>query len=101
MNRLRSLLAFATCVVFLHLTGHAATENFAINIGDVVTDGFVNTTATPGAGNIGSLGEVDVYTFTGTAGQLVYFHATGPTSYSYGFNWEVTRPGGAVLFSAD
>jgi hypothetical protein len=51
-------------------------QTFALNVGDVVTNGV----PAPGAGNIETPGAHDIYTFTASPEQLVYFEDRGASS---------------------
>ena len=68
-------------------------NEFAINIGDVVSDG--NPAA--GAGNIESPGVKDIYTFNASAGQQVFFDQQGHSGISQ-INWQVVDQDGTVIF---
>jgi hypothetical protein len=70
----------------------APDQVFTIAIGDTVTNGVPG----PGAGNIESPGAQDIYTFTGTSNQLVYFQDLGSARNS--LNWQVYDPAGNGLF---
>jgi hypothetical protein len=67
---------------------------FAIQIGDTITDGVPG----PGAGNIEIPGGVDIYTFSGAAGQQVFFDLFGVDPALTFVHWKLVAPGGAVLF---
>ncbi len=68
-----------------------ATQTFPIAIDDTVSDGVPGV----GAGNIETPGAQDVYTFTGTAGQTLYFDAISATD---SINWSLTTPTGTAIF---
>lgn len=69
---------------------------FAIPVGDTVTNGVPGA----GAGNIEVAGAYDRYTFTGAAGQEIYFDniAAAPSLGGW-LKWEVLTPGGQTVFS--
>ena len=66
-------------------------DHFAIAIGDTVANGAPDT----GAGNIETILAEDEYTFTGTAGQRVFFDEL--TGYN-GLYWYVDQPDGVQMF---
>lgn len=67
---------------------------FPIAIGDVVSDGVPG----PGAGNIETPGTYDIYTFSVTAGERVYFDLLeGP---QVGQRWRLTTPEGVEVFNS-
>jgi hypothetical protein len=51
-------------------------QQFALSVGQIVSDGIPS----PGAGNIETPGVQDVYTFTATPGQVLYFRDLGATA---------------------
>jgi hypothetical protein len=67
---------------------------YTIQIGDTITDGVPG----PGAGNIEDPGGVDIYTFSGVAGQQVYFDLFGVDPALAQVRWKLVAPGGQVLF---
>lgn len=67
-------------------------QQFAVNIGDTVSDGVPAT----GAGNLEAPGAVDVYTLDGLLGQVVIFDWLSGTNVVIG--WQLEAPDGAVLF---
>ena len=73
-----------------------ADQQFAIQIGDTIADGV----PAPGAGNIEMTGVRDIYTFTGLAGQNVFFEerTVAPAFAGY-LRWQLTTPGGQVVFN--
>ncbi|MBK9139925.1 MAG: hypothetical protein IPM17_14350 [Verrucomicrobia bacterium] len=73
-----------------------APQSFAINYGDTVSDGQINGTAAPGAGNIEQAGSVDEYTFSGTADQRIYLDWL-TSSISGELDWELLQPNGQRL----
>ena len=72
----------------------AADEFFGYALGDVVSDGVPSA----GAGNIETPGSTDTYSFTGTAGQSVYFDALAGSGTLA--DWSVTAPSSAVVFDS-
>lgn len=73
-----------------------ADDLFAIQVGDTVTNGVPGA----GAGNIEVAGAFDRYSFSGTAGQEVYFdNIAAAASLGGWLKWEVLTPGGQTLFS--
>jgi serine/threonine protein kinase len=60
------------------VSGDATEENFAIEIGDEISNGEPDS----GAGLIEAPGSKDIYTFTAEAGQDIYFHIIEPPSSS-------------------
>src|SRR5437016_1593169 len=84
---------FAVC---FDLTARAvfaqpAPDHFTIAVGDTVSDGVPAL----GAGNLEEPGAQDIYTFTATAGDLVYFEDLGAADCC--LNWEVMDETGGVL----
>jgi hypothetical protein len=74
-----------------------ADQTFPIAIGDTVSAGQPGD----GAGVIEVAGAEDVYTFSGTAGQLVFFEeVSGDSSFGGWLQWELTAPGGERVFSS-
>src|SRR5690606_37102744 len=71
-----------------------APDQFAISIGDVISDGVPG----PGAGNIESPGVKDIYTFQATAGQQVYFDMQSQSGISQ-VDWTVVDEAGTILFN--
>jgi TIR domain len=67
---------------------------FAIRIGDRIEDGV----PAPGAGFIDAPGEKDVYTFTATARQRVYFRMLKHGSNMSLIGWKLTDPDGRSVF---
>lgn len=57
-----------------------------------------NGVPAPGAGAIESPGAYDIYTFTASAGQKVYFDLLSQTGVTY-INWQLTDATGASLFN--
>ncbi|MBK8022664.1 MAG: hypothetical protein IPK19_14835 [Chloroflexi bacterium] len=69
-----------------------APQNFAIAIGDTVSDGV----PAAGAGNLEAPGSLDIYSFAGAAGQSVIFDWLSGSNGVIG--WRLNAPDGAVLF---
>jgi hypothetical protein len=69
-----------------------APQEFAIALGDTVSDGVPGA----GAGNIESPGSEDIYTFDAVAGQGVIFDWLSGSNVLIG--WRLQAPDGAVLF---
>ncbi len=67
---------------------------FAISIGDVISDDVPG----PGAGNIESPGAKDIYHFTATPGQSVFFDTQAQSGLSL-MNWSLVDSLGSQLFS--
>ncbi|HOW68094.1 MAG TPA: Ig-like domain-containing protein [Candidatus Paceibacterota bacterium] len=91
-------LVHAALASLLFLTATVArAETFAIHIGDTVSDGIPG----PGAGRIEERTATDLYTFTATAGQLVFFEELSVANTFQGhLIWEVKSPTGKRVFSA-
>jgi hypothetical protein len=66
---------------------------FALNLGDHVKPGSHG----PGSGRIETPGSSDIYTFTVTAGQAVFFEEPVGTCFET-LEWSATDPNGTVLF---
>ncbi|MBL8134813.1 MAG: hypothetical protein JNL42_23335, partial [Anaerolineae bacterium] len=81
-------------VYSFHLLLVPAPQNFAISIGDTVSDGA----PAAGAGNLEAPGALDIYTFSGTAGQEVVFDYLSGNAGQIG--WRLNAPDGTVLFDA-
>ncbi|MBK7998899.1 MAG: hypothetical protein IPK15_09345 [Verrucomicrobia bacterium] len=74
--------------------GHA--EQFNIQLGDIISDGAPG----PGAGNIPSSTTNDVYTFTATAGQIIFVEELSVAAAFQGWlQWRLTSPSGVTIFS--
>lgn len=75
----------------------AQAENFPIQIGSTIS---LNSPA-PGAGNIPDPNATDTYTFTATAGQLIFIEelAVAPAFQGW-LQWKVVTPGGATVFNS-
>jgi uncharacterized protein YdeI (BOF family) len=70
-----------------------APDEFAISIGDVVSDGVPGA----GAGNIETPGVRDIYSFSGTAGQSIYLQQLDANGLSQ-LDWQIEAPDGSVVF---
>ncbi len=70
-----------------------ATQQFAINIGDTVSDGV----PAAGAGNLEEAGAVDIYTFN-AAGEEVIFNWLSGSNAQIG--WQLQAPDSTVLFDS-
>ncbi len=87
------LLGFA----LLSAAGASRAEQFSIQLNDIVSDGVPG----PGAGHIPSPTTNDVYTFTATAGQLIFLEELSVAAAFQGWlQWRITSPGGANIFSS-
>jgi len=69
-------------------------DEFTIAIGDVVSDGVPES----GAGQIEQPGAVDLYTFSATAGQRVFFDWQADLNFGDGWRWQVMDSAGTVIF---
>ncbi len=67
-------------------------QQFSISINNIISDGV----PVAGAGNIEAIGSKDVYTFTATPGQSVYFDEQGSSG---GIRWQVQDANEAVIVS--
>ena len=74
----------------------APAEEFLLQIGELVTDGAIGATPTPGAGTIDSENPQDIYRFSGTTGQRVYFDSLIPGNCGQ-FSWYIRMPSGDGL----
>src|SRR6185436_13418915 len=64
-------------------------ENFNIVVGDTVSDGVPGA----GAGRFLTAKEEDFYSFTATAGQLVFFEALSQdTTFQRSLRWQLLKP---------
>ncbi len=70
-----------------------ATQQFAISIGDTVSDGV----PTAGAGNLEEAGGIDIYTFA-AAGEEVIFNWVSGSNVQIG--WQLQAPDGTMLFNS-
>jgi hypothetical protein len=73
---------------------NAQQNRYDIAIGDTITNGVPG----PGAGNIEEPGGLDIYTFSATAGQQVFFDLVGGESALNQVDWQLLAPDGEVLF---
>ncbi len=74
-------------------------QEIPIRVGDVISDGQPG----PGAGRIETPGSEDIYTFTGSAGDVVYFEAMNQSaSFQKNLRWQLLKPSGSgqPVFSA-
>jgi hypothetical protein len=72
----------------------SVTQEFAISIGDTVSDGV----PAPGAGNLEAPGAIDTYRFSGIAGQTIIFDALAGNTGQF---WVMlTAPDGATVFDS-
>ncbi len=69
-------------------------HEFAINIGDVISDSVPG----PGAGRIEVPGAEDIYRFTANPGQRVFFDLQDYKGLSSQVNWHLTAPDGTEVF---
>lgn len=87
-------LVVALCLLLLSSTSRA--ESFNIQLGDVIADGAPG----PGAGHIPSPTTNDVYTFTATAGQILFAEELSVSAAFQGWlQWRLTSPSGVTMFS--
>lgn len=97
MNTYRTrlaLLALAWITSCFALTAQA--EQFNITLDSVIADGVPG----PGAGHIPSPTTNDVYTFTASAGQIIFVEELSVASAFQGWlQWKLTAPSGATVFS--
>jgi|GEM_PF-1647902 len=70
-----------------------ADQNFTINLGDTISNGLPAT----GAGNIETAGARDIYTFTASPGQIIYFEDRGSSNYR-NLRYDVYDSQGNLLF---
>jgi hypothetical protein len=86
----------AECVVLLVLAAITAqAETFTIQIGDTVSDGVPG----PGAGRIAVSTATDVYSFSGTADQLVFCEEISvDNAFAGHLYWELKSPTGKRVF---
>ena len=95
LNSLRARLFFVSLTVLTTLTLRA--EEFNFTIGDTVSDGV----PAAGAGRLATAKEVDVYTFTATAGQIAFFEALSQDSaFKNSLRWQLIKPSGTAQFSS-
>lgn len=72
----------------------AATEQFAINIGDTISNGV----PAAGAGNLEEPGAVDIYTFHANVGQGLIFNWLSGSNVLIG--WQLQTPDNTMLFNS-
>ena len=78
-------------------TAATSGEQFAIQIGDPVSDGV----PAAGAGRMAVSTETDTYTFSAVAGQSVFVEELGVASTFAGWlRWELKAPSGALVFAS-
>lgn len=79
------------------ITETVAAETFAIQVGNVISDGVPGT----GAGRMDVNTDVDFYTFSGTNGQNVFLDEISVSaSFAGWLRWELKSPAGTVLSSS-
>src|SRR6185503_8677360 len=72
-------------------------ENFNIVVGDTVSDGLPGV----GAGRFATAKDEDFYSFTATAGQLVFFEALSQDpAFARNLRWQVLKPSGPAVFAS-
>jgi hypothetical protein len=71
----------------------SATQQFAISIGDTVSDGV----PAPGAGNLEEAGAVDIYTFNAAGEEIIFDWLTGVNVL---IGWQLQAPDSTVLFDS-
>ncbi len=72
-------------------------QTFAYTIGTLVTNGIPAV----GAGKLEDPGSVDIYTFTATAGQIVFFESINQApAFANNVRWELLPPGPTVKLSS-
>ena len=76
-------------------TNFTVDESFSYVFGDTVSDGVPGS----GAGNLETPGSTDTYSFTGTAGQSVFFDALAGSGTLA--DWTLTAPSSAVVFDSN
>jgi hypothetical protein len=75
----------------------AHADEFAISIGDTVSDGVPG----PGAGRLATAKEEDFYTFTATAAQLVFFESLSQDpAFKGSLRWQLIQPSGRIVFGS-
>lgn len=78
-------------------TGKLAAEQFAIQIGDTVTDGLPGA----GAGRIDVNTATDIYSFSGSMGQNIFLEEISVASSFAGWlRWEIKSPGNVTVASS-
>src|SRR5678816_4060393 len=84
MSLFRSALALC---IFLVTAVNA--EDFNINVGDTVSDGV----PAPGAGRLATAQESDFYSFTATAGQLMFAEPLlQDAAFQNNLRWQLIKP---------
>jgi uncharacterized protein YdeI (BOF family) len=96
---MKTILQGALVVLGLCLTPIAPVkaEEFNISIGDTVSDDV----PVQGAGRLSTFQEEDVYTFTASAGQLVFVESLDQdAAFQRSLRWQLLRPIGQTIFSS-
>ena len=86
--------ASATGTYNFRITNIPPPDTFTIAIGDTVSNGVPG----PGAGNIEVAGASNVYSFSATAGQQVYFDGNPLGGSASGVRWTLRDPSNNVIF---
>src|SRR5262249_35210298 len=74
-----------------------ADQTFAYTIGTPVSDGV----PAPGAGRLEVAGAEDFYTFTGSAGQALFFESgSQDAAFNHNLRWSLLKPSSGFVFSA-
>lgn len=81
-------------VIGLPRAADGAVQTFAININQRITNGVPAI----GAGNIEAPGDSDHYTFTGSAGDRLFFDELSGEGCSTGLKWKLQAPDQSILF---
>lgn len=93
----QSSLGGAFCAAFLLIVTAVKGEDFTIQVGDAVSENVPG----PGAGNLASNTETDIYTFSADAGQSVFFERISAASaYKGWLMWTVKAPSGKTVLSS-
>ena len=88
------VLSCTLIAAFCPSTAHSADQSFALGVNQLVTNGIPGV----GAGNIENPGDTDTYTFTGAAGQRLYFDERSGLGCDPKLRWRLTDPDGVQLF---
>jgi hypothetical protein len=75
------------------LQGVPLPDRFTINIGDTVS----STVPGNGSGNIEEPYVKDIYSFTATAGQRIFFDAINSSNSSFLIDWKLRAPDGSIV----
>ena len=78
---------------------NAPVDTFNVEIGQTISPGVPASTPAGRAGTINEIGNVDLYTFTGTAGERLIFDVKDEPGHGC-LNATVTGPGGTTLVPA-